>query len=51
MAKEENIYSKYNTHEHGLSDAEAQKTTWRKWQKYIPCWKTKKCTTDTFEPI
>lgn len=24
MAKEENIYSKYNTHEHGLSDAEAQ---------------------------
>lgn len=25
MAKEENIYSKYNTHEHGLSDAEAQK--------------------------
>ena len=41
MAKEENIYSKYNTHEHGLSDAEAQKRLEENGKNIFPVGKQK----------
>lgn len=41
MAKEENIYSKYNTHEHGLSDAEAKKRLEENGKNIFPVGKQK----------